>query len=373
MQYLLYIVNGLGMGNATRCHAVIQHHDPAAFAVDVITSGNGLRYFRAAGEVRNVEEFESLNYAKDSGGDLSIIRSVLALPKMVGHYVSNLRTLRARIREGRYSAIIIDSDYTVVFAKRLAGVPIIAINNADIIVAEGAKHRPLPAGVRMQYLVERLDNLYHRIVPDHVISPALARTDTAGKIVHAPPLVRTQVRRREHTGKIRHVLVMLSGSDFGMSTEFLKDVALPPDASVDVIGREGVSDDRVTYHGKVLDNADLLNRADVMVINAGFSAVSEAVVLGCPAVVIPVANHAEQFVNAAMISELGLGVQADRDNVSAQISHLIEHYPAFLARHRAFDCDARGAMIGARAIETWAAGPDFARSADDLPHAMTER
>jgi UDP:flavonoid glycosyltransferase YjiC (YdhE family) len=58
------------------------------------------------------------------------------------------------------------------------------------------------------------------------------------------------------------------------------------------------------------------------VINGGFSAVSEAIALGKPTFVIPVPGHAEQFVNARMVADLGLGFVTDEHSVMAKITAL---------------------------------------------------
>lgn len=373
MQRLLYIVNGLGMGNSTRCHSVIQHHDPDQYEIDVLTSGNGVRYFQHVDQIHTIDELEPLNYAKGSDGNLSIIGSIFRMPRLLMRYARNVRKLRRKVRAGCYSAIVIDSDFSAIFVRWFAGIPIIALNNSDIVVSECSKRHPLPPNIRMQYRVEWLDGLFHRSVPHHVISPTLAPGKGGGNIIHVPPIVRPQLKWREKSSKISHILIMLSGSDFGMNTDFLGEMSLPEGISVDVVGREGNSDNRVTYHGKIFDNTALLNRADIMVINAGFSAVSEAVVLGCPAVVIPVANHAEQYINAQLISELGLGVTADSSTVLAQLSHVIDHHATFLARYREFDSGTSGAERAARMIEKWAAGEALEGTDEPSPHPLPER
>ncbi|MCR9139468.1 MAG: hypothetical protein NXI27_25935 [Alphaproteobacteria bacterium] len=373
MKRLLYIVNGLGMGNSTRCHSVIQHHNPGMYEIDVLTSGNGLKYFQNVDQIREIDEFENLFYAKDSKGNLTVFGSILGLPVMVMRYARNVFKLRGKLRAGNYSAIIIDSDYSTFFVKRLAGVPIIALNNADIVVEECKKRRPLPPSIKMQYWVERLDRLFHRIIPHHVVSPTLTPGQGSGNLVHVPPMVRSQLRPQHKPGEVRHILLMLSGSDFGTNTDFLDDIVLPEGVVLDVVGREGMSDERIVFHGKVFDNTELLNRADVMVINAGFSAVSEAAFLGCPVVVIPVANHAEQYINAQLISELGLGVVADSGTVLARLSHVIDHHADFLARHQEYNCLAGGAKSAATAIENWAAGADHQGTEGHMRHPMPEK
>jgi hypothetical protein len=41
----LFLVNGLGLGNSTRCHAVMQELAEGGCRLHVLTSGNGFNYF----------------------------------------------------------------------------------------------------------------------------------------------------------------------------------------------------------------------------------------------------------------------------------------------------------------------------------------
>jgi UDP:flavonoid glycosyltransferase YjiC (YdhE family) len=68
-----------------------------------------------------------------------------------------------------------------------------------------------------------------------------------------------------------------------------------------------------------MNNIALLASADALVINGGYSAVSEAFVLGKPVFVVPVPGHAEQFVNACLVRDLGLGFVATETNVLDQL------------------------------------------------------
>ena len=73
------------------------------------------------------------------------------------------------------------------------------------------------------------------------------------------------------------------------------------------------------YHGRQMNNVELLSRADALVINGGYSAVSEAFVLGKPVFVVPVSGHAEQFVNASVVHDFGLGFVADESTIVDQL------------------------------------------------------
>ena len=107
---------------------------------------------------------------------------------------------------------------------------------------------------------------------------------------------------------------MLSGSVFGSPVTLRRRHAAlhieiigrpPPDPALFAAG--------VTYHGKLRDSLSLLRQANLLVINGGFSAVSEALVLRKPMVVIPVPRHAEQWMNGRTIRHLGVGLIGSED------------------------------------------------------------
>src|SRR5207302_10218828 len=59
----LFIVNGLGMGNSTRCFAIMVHlHDRGA-SLHVLTSGNGLEFFQDKKQVTSLSPMASFYYA----------------------------------------------------------------------------------------------------------------------------------------------------------------------------------------------------------------------------------------------------------------------------------------------------------------------
>src|SRR5207245_11265029 len=76
---------------------------------------------------------------------------------------------------------------------------------------------------------------------------------------------------------------------------------------IDVVGRSGETKGDVVFHGRLMNNIELLMEADALVVNGGCSASSEAIALGKPTVIIPVAGHAEQLVNARFVEQLGCG------------------------------------------------------------------
>src|SRR3989442_14183846 len=75
---ILFLVNGLGLGNSTRCHAVIQRLLDYGAEIHVVTSGNGVWYFQSFPGIARLHEVGSLYYrVKD--GRISISRTGTAI------------------------------------------------------------------------------------------------------------------------------------------------------------------------------------------------------------------------------------------------------------------------------------------------------
>ncbi|MBI4688707.1 MAG: hypothetical protein HY754_00310 [Nitrospirae bacterium] len=102
---------------------------------------------------------------------------------------------------------------------------------------------------------------------------------------------------------------------------------------IDIVGRNAPPDfkakDNIFYHGKVKDSLPLLRDADLVVVNGGFSAVSEAFYMRKPMIVIPVPNHAEQWINARTVEHLGVGIMANENNYEDKIIETIAANSSF--------------------------------------------
>jgi UDP:flavonoid glycosyltransferase YjiC (YdhE family) len=207
-----------------------------------------------------------------------------------------------------------------------------ALNNSDVVVTEYLRRPGLPSSIRSQFwLVEFWDYTFHKHMVNLVISPSL-RDEPA----RHPNFHRVGVMLREAFenvvqpgGKaaytlpkdVKRAVFMLSGSVF--ASKIAGNFSDLP-FHVDVVGREGESRGNVTYHGKALNSFDILCKADFLVINGGFLAVSEAAVLRKPTFVIPVPNHAEQVINSLLLQDLGIGYVATEATVIGQIQKALE-------------------------------------------------
>jgi len=313
------------MGNSTRCHAVMEHLAEAGCEVHALTSGNGLTYLQNKECVKSLTPMDSFFYSGRHGGvsgweTLKSIRRLAAIGRMKR---AQLEGLLDRVHP---DVAIIDSEYAISPLRRRK-IPIIGLNTSEIVVSEYLKSREAPPGTRSHFwMIEFSDYLFHKHMCDFVLSPHPLRGHARHRKFRRIGLIaRRSVLEHASTGKfngfpsprqLQRVVFMLSGSVHASNIQF-EGREMP--FQIDVVGRPGESRHNVTFHGRQMNNIALLAAADALVINGGYSAVSEAFVLRKPTFVVPVPGHAEQFVNARLVQELGLGFVASEGNVLDQL------------------------------------------------------
>lgn len=343
-QRVLFLVNGLGLGNSTRCHAIIQRLAEHGAEIRVVTSGNGGWYFADKPEIGPLTEVPALQYGKRDG-HISIAATLSAVGAMVRAVKAADRVVAGVLDRFCPHAVVTDSTYAV-RAVKASGVPLVALNNADMVVRGMAQYRDWPLSVLPQFAcIESIDFLFHRLVPDLVVSPRLDPTDHAawGSSRRVGPIVRAHCRPcPQKEGPPRRVVIMLSGSAFGSQVSLAR---LHPGMVIDVIGREAPAEggqvpNNVTFHGKIRDSAALLAEADLVIVNGGFSAVSEALCLRKPMVVIPVPRHAEQWINGRTIAALGVGMSASEEALEEAMEQAVRRIDVFRDAYRVLpDCE----------------------------------
>ena len=304
---------------------MIEHLAAGGWEVHVLTSGNGLSYFEGRDSIASLSSMASFFYSGTGTGisGWSTLKTVGALATRVKAKRQRLESLLDTIRP---DIAVSDSEYALSPLRRRR-IPIIGLNTSEIVVSEYLRNRQRADGTRTHFwFVEYLDYLFHRCFCDRVLSPFPLRTPTRhrkfqriGLIVRrAVQEIALQTGRKESPSprQLHRVVFMLSGSVHASQIPFDR-YDLP--FKIDVVGRSGEARRNLTFHGRQMNNVDLLAGADALVINGGYSALSEAFALRKRTFVIPVVGLAEQFVNACLARELGLGFIATETNVLDQL------------------------------------------------------
>ncbi len=324
----LFLINGLGMGNSTRCYAIMEHLAARGVELHVLTSGNGLAFFGDKPEVRSVTPMEALFYSS-AGGQISGLRTLGHVGRLYRLARTKRRQLEELLRRLRPDLAVTDSEYATAPLRR-RGIPIIGLNNAEVVVSEYLRDRAVPPSVRGQFwLVEFPDYLFHKATCELVLSPSPRPLPPRHPAFKRIGMI---IRRALHETvrdlprgpfpaprELRRVVFMLSGSVYASVIPFDRT---PVPYLIDVVGRPGADGPNVRFHGRLLNNLALLREADALVVNGGFSAVSEALALNKPTFVIPVRGHAEQFINARAVANLGRGYIADERTILDDLNRL---------------------------------------------------
>jgi len=132
-QSCLFVINGLGLGNSTRCYAVMEHLSAAGFRIHVLTSGNGLNFFQDKSCVESLHAMESFYYSGKDGriSGWSTLKSLRALASIAKAKRGQLSRLLEQIHP---DVAIVDSEYTLRPLRR-RGIPIVAINTSEMVVS----------------------------------------------------------------------------------------------------------------------------------------------------------------------------------------------------------------------------------------------
>lgn len=352
---VLFLINGLGLGNSTRCHAVMQHLKDKEAEIEVITSGNGVWYLCNQPEVNAIHETEPLYYGKKDGR-LSVLKTMLSLRDFKQIMKKNAQKVQGVVNKFKPHVAVTDSIYTFRPIKE-ASVPIVAINNADVVCLLYGRYTDKPGSIRFQYyFVELMDYYFHRIIPDVTISPVLDMSLPliSKKFRRVGPLVRKEFDHNDAVTatkkKAKKVVIMLSGSTF--ASPVILQRSYPVD--IDIVGRAAPQNnslkDSVVYHGKIMNTFPLLKDSTLVVVNGGFSAVSEMFYLRKPMIVLPVPNHAEQWINARTIEDMNIGMMANEENYENKIIEALSNIEKFQLAYRKLPPPVNGAIEAAEQI-----------------------
>lgn len=343
---VLFVINGLGLGNSTRCYAIIQELAQKHVDVVAILCGNSRSFFKNKKEISKSYSIDQLRYGTGKEGEISFFKTIRRLPVLLRTLASNNKRICSIIESENPDAIVVDSQYIFGlnprFKKRL-----FAINNARDVVRNfpgkpGAwSHKSL-----VHFLfIECMDFLFHRTVYKNVLSPEIPDNTWNSKksllvrrgLASSPP------------NTIENVVVMLSGSTTEIQSTGLTD--WKPDFKVNFVGISGTSAENLNFVEKDSENEALLRSCDVMVINAGFSSLSESLALAKPTIVIPLKGHSEQLSNAEKFKSFGTGIVVKSyEEVPAAIEEIRKNSTVFLNKCRQLDFDSNQASSFANKI-----------------------
>lgn len=347
----LFCVVGVGAGNTTRNLAILrelQEQGPC----EILIAAQG-RALELLSEHYPTVALRQVSYTQSGNFSLAeVLTHNLSFPL---RYMENVRRLTGIMEDFSPHLVVADSDFYCLRPARRLGFPLVSINNSAVVVETIRRAGNLPPSCRASYhLIERTDYWLQRRYPRRVLCPTVRHV--AGlprKFVQIPPMVRPDIRPVPPGGREVVIITGGSGIDAGrldfrcLAGEPLRILGshldlVPPDAH---------------QIGFTLDVAAHLKDARVLVVQGGFSSISEAVALRIPTVVVPIANHAEQWANGQSIEALGIGLAApSAAEAGRTVRRVLANYDRHLAACRALRLRTDGHRVAARMLWRWAGG-----------------
>lgn len=295
------------MGHAIRSRVIVQHLEAQGHEVLVAASGRACAYLRA--RCRRVIAIEglALRYEEGRVAPGSSLKDLLGRsPAMVRH---NLTLYREQIRGFDPDLCLTDFDSFAHLYGRLTGRPVISIDHQHVLDRFEHEGLEVPDLALARRLVRaKVPGCLHYLVTSFFYPPARPRC--AHNTTLVGPILRPEIEAaRPSAGD--HVLVYQSSSSDRRLIPTLN--ALPQQRFLvyGARGRGALPGENVTLRdfseaGFVRDLAS----ARAVVLNGGYTALSEALCLGKSVLSIPIRGQGEQQLNAAYLEQSGLGARS---------------------------------------------------------------
>jgi uncharacterized protein (TIGR00661 family) len=329
---ILYGVVGEGMGHATRSKVVCEELVRRGHEVKIVVSGRAHGYLaKSFADVVEIRGFEIRYEDNGMALDATIAQNVLAAPEMLQ---ANLLAYYDRVASFRPDVVITDFDSFAGYVARRQGVPLVSIDNQQIIAR--CKHpKPITKGAKFDFELTKsfvrakLPSLDYAFVTTFFEPPVKPKYEDATMLV--PPILRDAILKAKAIARAGdHVLVYQTSTS---------DTSLIPTLN-------GLKGERFYVYGlrrrEVIGNCELFDfdektfiehmaTAKAVVANGGFTTLSEAVYLGKPIYSVPVRHQYEQEMNGRYLELLGYG--AVHESVDAKsLKRFLAEVPRMTAR-----------------------------------------
>lgn len=292
MKRVLFVVNGFGLGNSTRTHAILENLSHQC-QVDLCTSANSYNYFKSKTNLyQNIYKLNALTYRPGK------ILKALFLKSNRLAFKSNLNTLYHILTHNEYSLVVVDSDYVAPLIGKKLGLKVVSINNS----INGIKRFNFSLMFKSfsQFILEGLDFLYQQMTAQYVIVPTFhQKAYLEGKYYYLPPIVRKGLSQKKEASECKRVLLLFSGASFHDYSEEVRElITQNPHINFSYVGESFWEFENLEHYNKYDNSIKLINEHDFIISNAGFSSLSEIVLSQTPALILPIEGHYEQLVNA---------------------------------------------------------------------------
>lgn len=326
MARILYALSGEGMGHTIRSQAVIKKLQKDH---NVMIACGGRAYHHLSRHFDKVIPVQSL-YMGYYNNIVSSWKTLLAnLGNLFSHFRS-IKSLHSTIKKFKPDIIINDFEYITNYLSFLMGIPNIIIDNQQIIVKSRIRFsKKLRWDFIKSWLVVRF------IVPKADFSFITSFFFPQLKIKNAAyclPIIREDIRKAKIKTK-DYILVYQTSKTNKRLLRILKQ-----SGNKFRIYGFGITKTEGNLEFKEFDEKIFIRNlaeSKAVIINGGFTVLSEALYLRKPILSIPIKKQFEQELNASYLQKKGYGINA-RKATSKVLAEFIERIPEFKERLKVY-------------------------------------
>ncbi len=328
---VLFSVNGIGLGHATRSLAVANAFRKADILF--ISFGEGYNFLRKHYPTKKVEWF-----SMEGKFSIEVFDTFLKILASSDSHKKSKEKIKRIIEKFKPDVIISDSEIMALDIGYNLGIPTFSISN---LYSVSNNYRIIPKELKTTFIklqkniVEEF-NKYIMKRSEVVFYPSfdkIVKHYERTKIVDL--IVRRKPKRIDYKKKI-YVTVGGAKMEKPIINTLVRSLKKINDYEFIVSGckRNGRMGNIILR--TFIDPFDILEEVSGVITTAGHSSISEALIYKKPVLAVPIVNHVEQLSNAYAIKELGVGdvilMKDLRHDYSEEISKFIERIPEYISK-----------------------------------------
>ncbi len=319
MAMIFYAVAGEGNGHAIRSFTIIDELRKK-HTVHIFSHGKGYAYLKKFYPVTRILGFHMYYFNNTVSSFLTGVVNILKFPLM---FVASLQYLYYFIKE-KPKATITDFEPFLCYWSKLFNVPCISIDNQHSITETEVDTVPEQwfARVYSHCVIKTF-----LLTPTHIIITTFFPERAKKQNVHLVlPIVRNEILIKK-SAKNNHILVYQTSQSYKKMFPVLKSI--PNQFIIYGFNEERTEGNLMFKTFNTKNYIEDLRTADAVIINGGFTVLSEALYLQKPVFAIPIKRQYEQILNGYYLQKLGYGMAVREITV--------ENFSEFLRNKKAYE------------------------------------
>lgn len=332
---ILFIVTGVGFGDATREHANIEEFLKRSPDNKVMVAGydNSYEYFKDKYPTIEIKGYKFTEQALKFSVPSFIWRNY----KLPFFWTASTWKIRKKIKDFDPDLIVSDFEPVGIMLSKFIKKDCIMIFGYDPELFNQCPYKNEKTVLEAKYF-----NTLYRSADDVIIPHLLGKKDTPSKYFSVNPVLRTKPQelpsKDELMDKLKldeePVLIMLGGSTFGnlLAEKIIHFSHLFKEHFI-IFGSkiEHVPKKNVTYYPYKENVLEYMKVSKAVITLAGHLTLSECLAFKKPTMVFPIKNHVEQILNAYTLEDIYC-VKYDLKDLRKNIKSFLSNLSSFKSK-----------------------------------------